>query len=1025
MPENIPPEETPAPEDSRNRFRRLLSEGEAWEEQVRWETGEIPVPPPQGDPTDAPDTGDRPAETQIAPPAESDSASPIPNAGDDSTIPLSQAYRASATPPPPLGTTPQKHLPALDERGMPLPRRVDEIDVGATRVSPSAYVSRSASQPPAQALQAPLAPPSMPVVPPAPPQARAGRGRRTAGCLLRLAIAALFLAALVILAGGSFVLYQYYQIAATLPSVDDLRNRASQFETTRILDRNGNLLYEIIDPTAGRRTYVSLKRMSPFLIAATLATEDKNYYSHPGFDPWAILRAFWQNYQSEGETVSGASTITQQLARILLFDPDERYQRTYMRKVREALLAEEITRRYTKEEILELYLNEIYYSNLAYGVEAAAQTYFNTSSEKLTLGQSAFLAGLPQAPYVYDIYTNPEATMSRMQDIIRLMYEASQEQNCIYVSTNQQPVCIELGDMGRALNEIENYDFKSSGFQIRYPHWVNFVRFQLEQQFDAQTIYRSGFTVYTTLDPAWQDRAQQIVAEQIAALTDKNASNGALVAINPKTGEILALIGSADYYDEEIDGQVNMALAPRQPGSSIKPITYVAALEKGWTPSTLIWDVPSEFPPSGNPDDPRPPYKPVNYDGRFHGPVTLRSALANSYNIPAVKALEFTGIYDNPETPEADGLIAMAQRLGITTLTRGDYGMSLTLGGGEVPLLEMAGAFSVFANNGRLIPPVAITRIVDRTGATVFEYRSPAGEQVIRPEHAFLISHILSDNNARTPAFGPNSVLNLPFQAAAKTGTTNDFRDNWTVGYTPGVVVGVWVGNADNTPMVNTSGLTGAAPIWAGFMQYAVQEMTRSTSVGQTGGAASFFNPPAGITEKIICAISGAEPSRFCPRETTEFFAADQLPLPPDEDLWTEVLFDTWTGLRASASCNEYTEEELAINATDPWAVKWIRKTDQGKSWAESVGFEKPFIFVPKRACKEGDPRPLIDIKEPPNGSTVVTTTLKIVAVVDATKGFDKFRVEYGNGDNSTPARSRCASFWRGKTTPMPKSASC
>ncbi len=348
----------------------------------------------------------------------------------------------------------------------------------------------------------------------------------------------------------------------------------------------------------------------------------------------------------------------------------------------------------------------------------------------------------------------------------------------------------------------------------------------LETEYDSQTIYHSGFTIYTTIDPQLQEKAEKIVKKQIDDLADRHVTDGALVAIQPSTGEILAMVGSADFYNEAISGQINMAVSPRQPGSSIKPLTYVAAFEKGWTPSTLIWDVPSEFPPSGNPDDQRPPYKPVNYDGNFHGPVTVRDALANSFNVPAVKTLNFIGIYDNPATPEKEGFIEFARKLGITTLTRDDYGLSLTLGGGDVSLLEMTGAFGAYANNGVLVPRVAITKIVDYQGKVVFEYKPDPGKQVVRPEHAYLISSILSDREARVPMFGSDPVINLSFTVAVKTGTTNDFRDNWTLGYTPDLAVGVWVGNADYTPMNNTTGLTGAAPIWAQFMEFGISKLT-------------------------------------------------------------------------------------------------------------------------------------------------------------------------------------------------------
>jgi membrane peptidoglycan carboxypeptidase len=522
---------------------------------------------------------------------------------------------------------------------------------------------------------------------------------------------------------------------------------------------------------------------------------------------------------------------------------------------------------------------------------------------------------------------------------------------------------------------------------------VNYVRAELERLYDPQTIYRSGFTVHTTLDPGLQQQAQTIVRERIDALADRRVSTGSLVAIRPATGEILAMVGSADYENADIDGQVNMAIRPRQPGSSIKPLTYTAAFEKGWTPATLIWDVPSEFPPSGNPNDPRPPYKPVNYDERFHGPVTVRSALANSYNVPAVKTLNFVGIYDDPTTPEEEGLIAFAQRLGLTTLTRDDYGLSLTLGGGDVTLLEMTAAFATYANGGLRVPPVAITRIVDYSGETVYEYKPAVGDQVIRPEHAFLITSILSDNAARTPAFGPNSVLNLPFPAAAKTGTTNDFRDNWTLGYTPDIAVGVWVGNADYTPMQNTSGLTGAAPIWSQFMQAAVQQLT--------GGNPTPFTRPAGIIERAICAASGAEPSEWCPSHRVEFFAADQPPLPKEEDLWKKVWVDSYSLELASAACPDYATEKVGLNIEDPWARKWLQEDPAGKAWAERMGFSgDSLLFTPKKPCTADSPRPIVGLTDPPAGAIITSSPLAIFGKAAATADFKDWVLEYGLGND-------------------------
>lgn len=883
------------------------------------------------------------------------------------------------------GDTSPSRIPMLDGMGMPLPRWVEQNDFEATRLTEPVSGAPLNGNPQLVSHERRGAPPQN-------VQTKGISGidwMSSLGCFIRLIVASLFALAVFVLILVSVLLYQYYRIASTLPNVNELRQRASRFETTRILDRNGNLLYEILDPNAGRRTYVPLEKISPFMVAATIATEDKDFYSHPGFDVMAIIRAFWQNYQS-GETVSGASTITQQLARTLLFSPEERAEKTYRRKLREAILAMEVTRRFSKDEILELYLNEIYYGNLAYGVEAAAQTYFGTSADRLTLAQAAFLAGLPQAPSVYDIYTNREVTLRRQEQVLFLMYQASKEQGCIYVSNSPQKVCVGALDVVNAANELKEYQFGSPDVRMRFPHWVNYVRAQLEAQFDAQTIYRSGFTVYTTIDPALQSVAEEIVAKHVASLADRHVTNGALVAIRPSSGEILAMVGSADFYNEQIAGQVNMAISPRQPGSAIKPLTYVAAFEKGWTPATLIWDVPSEFPPSGNPNDSRPPYIPVNYDGRFHGPVTVRSALANSYNVPAVKALQFVGIYDDPNTPSPDGLLAMSRRLGITTLTRDDYGLSLTLGGGEVTLLELTGAYAVFANGGRRVKPVAITRIEDFQHNVVYEYNPPPGEQVIRPEHAFLISSILSDNQARTPAFGPNSVLNLPFPVAVKTGTTNDFRDNWTLGYTHDIVIGVWVGNADYTPMQNVSGITGAAPIWAEAMQVFIHQLT--------GGSPSGFARPAGIVERIICAVSGTEPSQWCPAQRSELFAADQPPLSKEEDLWKKISIDTWTGLIASPECGDFTEEKLALNVTDPWAVRWIRENAEGRAWAEQYGFYEPIIFTPARSCESDDPRPLLQITSPREGETITISPLEIFGRAGATADFDHYELEYGLG---------------------------
>ena len=468
-----------------------------------------------------------------------------------------------------LETSALKAAPAIDEFGMPIPNRVyrnssTPSPINALPHNRAQYRPGSTQPPSTQLSQNQKLSDSSKVlltkrkshkqkIPITPSQG--------AGCLFRMMILAMLAGIILLLVGGAFIVYEYYKIAATLPSVADLQQHASTFETTRIFDRDGDLLYEILDPNAGRRTFTTLDKISPYIVAATIATEDKSYYSHPGFDWTAILRAFWQNFQGK-ETVSGASTITQQLARSLLLSPEERTEQSYIRKVREALLAAEITRRYTKDQILELYLNEFYYGNLAYGIEAASETYFNTTADTIDLAQASFLAGLPQAPSIYDVYHNREATRARQKQVLTLMYEASNEQSCIFVSNSPNKVCVDANAAIEAYATLEDYEFKPPDVQIRFPHWVNYVRSILENQFDAQTIYRSGFSVYTTIDPALQDAAEEQVKQQIDSLTAYNANDGALIAIRPSTGEILAMVGSADFNNDSIAGQINMAISP-------------------------------------------------------------------------------------------------------------------------------------------------------------------------------------------------------------------------------------------------------------------------------------------------------------------------------------------------------------------------------------------------------------------------------------------------------------------------------
>ncbi|HSD84140.1 MAG TPA: PBP1A family penicillin-binding protein, partial [Anaerolineae bacterium] len=594
----------------------------------------------------------------------------------------------------------------------------------------------------------------------------------------------------------------YAWLFVDLPSLDVLYQHASA-PSTRILDRHGRVLYEISDPHQGRHTPIKFGDIPPACREATIATEDANYYSHPGVDIVGSIRALWINIQG-GEVLSGGSTITQQLARNLLLSPDERTQRTLTRKLRESILAWRITQRFSKDDILALYLNEAYYGNLAIGIEAAAQVYFGKAAGELDLAECALLAGLPQSTALYDPLTNLTAAKQRQAVVLDLMAKQG------YITPDRAE-----------LAKAEDLQFAATPFPIAAPHFVAYVRQWLEDRYGLEAIYTQGLVVTTTLDLDWQNTAQSIAQRHITELQKdkpdqpgKNVNNAAVVALDPRSGEILVMLGSPDYFDKKIDGAVNAAIAQRQPGSSIKPITYAAAFDpqapEPLTPASMILDVRSSFPTKEG-----DPYVPKNYDLQFHGPVSAREALASSYNIPAVKVLQHVGL---------ERMIALARALGISTFGQPDrYGFSLTLGGGEVRLLDMALAYSAFANGGLKVDPVAVLQVADATGNVLYRNTVQHSESVLDPRVAYLITSILSDNKARAPAFGEYSTLRLTRPAAAKTGTTTDWKDAWIMGYTPDIVTGVWVGNADNKPMERVSGITGAGPIWHDFTQEALK----------------------------------------------------------------------------------------------------------------------------------------------------------------------------------------------------------
>jgi 1A family penicillin-binding protein len=608
------------------------------------------------------------------------------------------------------------------------------------------------------------------------------------------------------------------------------------FETTRIYARDGTtLLYELFD--GGQRTVIPYSDIPWALKAATVAVEDARFFNNPGFDIRGIVRAFYLN--REGEVVSGGSTITQQLVRGVLLSPEERGEQSYRRKIREAILAFKLSRQYSKEQILAMYLNEVYYGNMAYGVEAAAQSYFGHSAQTLNLAEASLLAGLPQSPTLLNPLTDPVAAKARQQIVLDLMVKEG------YIDRAQA-----------AAAYAQTIPLRPARVDIRYPHWVFYVRDLLEQQYGPELVYRGGLRVVTTLDPALQDLAERAAREQVANLADRDAHNAAVVVMDPRTTEILAMVGSVDYNDSSIDGQVNVALAERQPGSTLKPLVYAAALNRDWTPATIIWDTPTDF--GGG-------YKPQNYDEQFRGPQRLRLALAGSLNIPAVKALQHVGL---------DAFLDLAHRMGITTLQdRDQYGLAVALGAGEVRLLDLTAAYSTFANGGMARPPVALLRVTSNSGAA-FDADAAPPLPVFGNNSAqvsYLITSILSDNAARTPIFGPDSVMRLADDrpAAVKTGTSNDWKDSWAVGYTTDLVVGAWVGNNDNTPMAEVAGANGGGEIWRAIMEAA-----------HAGKPVEQFERPPGIVEAEICAATGST-AGDCGEKVPEVFLAAHT---PDQD---------------------------------------------------------------------------------------------------------------------------------------------
>lgn len=667
---------------------------------------------------------------------------------------------------------------------------------------------------------------------------------------------------LLIVLSATYVVSVYYlAILKELPSPAQLLRRDSKL-TTNIYDRKGNVLYKIyVDED---RELVQLKDIPQDLINATIAIEDHGYFEHNGISLRGILRAAKRTLLEDD--LEGGSTITQQLVKNTLLE-NQRTERTMERKIKEALIAIHVELKFSKQEILQMYLNEIPYGGTAYGIQSAAHKYFDKDAKDLNLAESSLLAGLPAAPSLFSpLNTTEEFAKARQKDVLEQM-------------VTQGYITKEQADEAYA----ENLTYKSQETIIKYPHFVNYVKSKLIEKYGQQLVDQGGLEVYTSIDPVLQNMLEETVKKDVLELAPNNVHNGAAVITNPKTGEILAMVGSVNYWDKSNDGEVNVTISPRQPGSSIKPLMYSLAFENGYTPYSILEDTPVTYNIEG-----QAPYKPVNYDGRFHGKVTIETALANSYNIPAVKLLDKLGVQN---------FIEHATNMGITTWNdRNRYGLSLTLGAGEVKMIDMATAYGVFANQGKRIEPTPFLKVYDSFGnildtnecidlindepsvltkKALFEAQAVedysgfqnanycVGKQVISPESAYFITSILTDNRKRTPAFGPNSALNVKTKpVAVKTGTTQNLKDNWAIGYLGDYVVVTWIGNNNGDVMHNVvSGYKGASNIWRDVVDYLIANRDIPDKI----------EPPESLIEVNYCPVTKTLACNGCPNIKTLF----------------------------------------------------------------------------------------------------------------------------------------------------------
>lgn len=730
--------------------------------------------------------------------------------------------------------------------------------------------------------------------------------------------------------GIVLMLLVFAWVSASLPDPNKIVRRDGF--STKIADRDGGTLYELYQDY--NRIPVKLEEVSPLLQQATIAIEDKEFYNHQGFSVTGYLRGFLRLFTTG--RAQGGSTLTQQLVKNVLLNSD----RTLTRKVKELVLSMQIEKKFSKDEILQMYLNEAPYGGTAIGIAAASERYFGLAPRDLSLTQAAILAGMPQAPSRYSPYgSDKQAYVARATAVLRRMREDGK---------------ITKEAENQSTKELTEITFKSQSAALKAPHFVFYVKDQLVDLLGEALVEEGGYTVTTTLDTELQDFAQLAVKEEIDKLEKVHVTNGAAMVMNPQNGEILAMVGSKDYFAPDYDGQVNVAMSLRQPGSAIKPVTYAAAFAKGYAPSSMLLDVPTKFPGTKEGEF----YEPKNYDGKFNGPIQLRFALGSSLNIPAVKLLSLVGLKDMLQTAYDMGFDSLAP----TAENMKRFGLSVTLGGGEVRLFDLVHAYSAFANGGEKVEPVSIIRVV-KDGKTLYEAKQAQKQRVISEDVAFLINHVLYDNNARLLTFGANSFLNMNGKSiAVKTGTTNDKRDNWTIGWSTKAVVGVWVGNNDNSAMKEVaSGVTGASPIW--------RKIILKTWEKYKGDD---FKAPNGVEARQVDSVSGYPEHDSYPARA-DYFVKGTAPTEPDP-IHTKVKVcrsdNNKLATEPDIARDDYDQKEFYVLKQESNA--WINDI---RAWIDGQGNDK--FKVPTEYCNSNTDT-VIGFEKPGNHEKLSNNTFEV-----------------------------------------------